>query len=196
MEHVYQKDMGHSDWSEVFARQKQRADLISNWLSGLQLRPGDHVLDIGAGPGFVSLEVATYVGPTGLVIAVDRSSDALAYLEQLQEERGVPQIKRFVADAATVVLPGESVDAALVTMVLHHTDDPRAVLRNVAQLLSAGARVVVGEFHPDGPCTMGPPREERIAPEALQTWCELAGLKMLSYLRQTPEHYMLQLERV
>lgn len=144
MAHIYQKDMNYSDWGEVFARQEKRADLLPDWLNGLQLKPGDHILDIGAGPGFVSLEMATRVGPTGLVLAVDRSSDALTYLEHLQEASKVLHIKRLVADAAIMALPEEPIDAALVTMVLHHTEDPQAVLRNLARLLGTGALAVPG----------------------------------------------------
>jgi len=148
------------------------------------------VLDIGAGPGYVSLVLADRVGPNGLVYAVDRSADALAYLERLQHERGVAQIQRIVADAT--ILPPDAVrpDSALVTMVLHHTDDPPGLLKNVARLLPAGALAVVAEFHPEGPCKVGPPQSERVSPDQVQAWCEDAGFEALTYRRQTPEHYM------
>lgn len=194
MEETFRKDLGHTTWDTVYARQVRRAALVTAWLDGLGLAPGDHVLDVGSGPGYVSLRVAERVGPQGLVYAVDRSAAALAYLERLQGEQGLPQIRRICADAAAVLLPAP-VRAALVTMVLHHTDDPAGLLRHVAGQVAPGGGLVVAEFHPDGPCTSGPPGAHRVAPEQVQAWCTAAGLTVRSYVRQTPEHFMLTLER-
>jgi ubiquinone/menaquinone biosynthesis C-methylase UbiE len=191
----YRKDLGHLTWEEVFARQRLRAGLVEGWMEAVHLQPGACVLDIGAGPGYVSLVLADRVGPDGLVWAVDRSADALAYLERLQRERGVSQIKRIVADATTLDADGLRPDSALVTMVLHHADDPLGILTNVARLLPADALAVVGEFHPEGPCEVGPPKAERVSPEHVRAWCEAAGFVVLSYRRQTHEHYMFTLRR-
>ncbi len=50
----FRKDLSHLTWDEVLRRQQQRAGLIPAWLDALQLTPGMRVLDVGAGPGFVS----------------------------------------------------------------------------------------------------------------------------------------------
>ena len=112
------------DWDTVYERQLQRADLAREWLDALALQPGERVLDAGCGTGYVSLEAARRVGPAGRVYAVDNSAEALAYLGRLQAEQGIAWVERIVADAATLpALPGHA-DAALVTLVLHHADDP------------------------------------------------------------------------
>lgn len=195
MEASYRKDLSHLTWDEVFARQRLRAGLVEGWMEALHLRTGAHVLDLGAGPGYVSLALADRVGPDGLVYAVDRSADALAYLARLQYERGVSQIKRIVADATTLDPDALRPQSALVTMVLHHANDPRGILSNVARLLPKGAPAVVGEFHPEGPCKEGPPRAERISPEQVRAWCVAAGFAVLAYRRQTQEHFMFTLQR-
>jgi ubiquinone/menaquinone biosynthesis C-methylase UbiE len=195
VEESYRKDLSHITWDEVFARQVRRADLVEEWMNDVQLKPGARVLDVGTGPGYVSLVLADRVGPDGFVYAVDRSADALAYLERLQRERGVSQIRRVVADVTTLPPGTLTPDSALVTMVLHHTDDPPGLLSNVARLLPSGALAVVAEFHPEGPCEQGPPRTERLSPEQVQAWCEDAGFEVLTYRRQTPEHYMWIVQR-
>lgn len=195
MEAPYRKDLSHLSWDEVFARQQLRAGLVEGWIEALQLQPGARVLDVGAGPGYVSLALADRVGPDGLVYAVDRSADALAHLARLQHERGVSQIKRIVADVTTLDPDALRPDAALVTMVLHHASDPRGILANVARLLARGAPAVVGEFHPEGPCKAGPPQAERISPEQLRAWCVAAGFAVLAYRSQTQEHFMFALQR-
>ena len=195
MEQAYRKDLGHLTWDEIFARQSLRAGLIEDWIEALHLQSGACVLDVGAGPGYVSLALADRVGPDGLVYAMDRSADALAYLARLQSARGVAQISRIVADATTLDIEGRRPDSALITMVLHHADDPEGILRNVARLLPSDAHAVVGEFHPEGPCEHGPPQAERIAPEQIQAWCEAAGFSVLAYRRQAQEYFFISLQR-
>ncbi len=191
MNEPFRKDLSHLSWEEVYERQVQRAALVGDWMDALHLKSGDRVLEIGAGPGYVSLALAERVGPTGVVYALDRSAAALAYLERLQNERGVRHIERIAADAAALDPAGVHAGSALVTMVLHHADDAPGILRNVACCLRVGAPVVIGEFHPDGPCSSGPPREHRLAPELIERWCEQSGLTSLRYRRQSAEHYML-----
>ncbi len=194
MEQPFQKDMSHTTWDKVYARQGLRADLMPEWFEALALKAGDRVLEVGAGPGYVSLALAERVGPQGVVYAIDRSADALAYLEKLQAARGISQIQRLVADAAT--LDGNfAATSALITMVLHHTDDPAAILRNLHRLLPTGARIVIGEFDPEGPCEIGPPRRVRLAPDKVRGWCEAAGFRVAEERHQSPEHYMIVAER-
>jgi len=195
VEQTFRKDLSHLSWDEVYARQKARAGLVAEWMDALRLEAGTRVLEVGAGPGYVSLGLAERVGLEGIVYAVDRSADALAYLEQLQTERGVSQIRRLVADAATMEAVDLRVDAALVSMVLHHADDPSGILRNLHRLLPAHALAVVAEFHPAGPCEQGAPRASRLAPERVAAWCESAGFSVQHYRRQTPEHYFLVARR-
>jgi ubiquinone/menaquinone biosynthesis C-methylase UbiE len=191
----FHKYLDHARMEEVYARQAKRADLVDTWLDALELAPGRPVVDVGSGPGYVSLAAARRVGPAGMVYAIDRWTEALAYLERLQREQGIAQIRRIVADAAALDADTIEGDAALVTMMLHHADDPRAVLRTVARHIPPGGRVVIAEFHPDGPGTVGPPREHRLAPDVIAEWCRAAGFRRLDERRQTPEHYLFVLVR-
>lgn len=195
MQQPFKKDSSHSTWDEVYARQVQRADLVPAWIEALGLERGDHVVDVGCGPGFVSLSLGELVGRDGLVYAIDRSRDALAHLERLQKERNISQIQRMAAEVGTLKSGDLHPDSALISMVLHHAEHPAGVLRNVHRLLPAPACAVVAGFHPQGPCEQGPPREFRLAPKQVQAWCEAAGFKVLDYRRQSPEHYMFVVER-
>jgi ubiquinone/menaquinone biosynthesis C-methylase UbiE len=192
----FRKDLSHLSWDEVYARQAKRGALVADWMKALCVKPGDRVLEIGAGPGFVSFALAECVGPTGMVYAVDQSPVALANLERRQKERGIGQIRRIVADAATLQPDGMQANSALITMVLHHADDPVEILCNVIRFVPPGAPVVIGEFHPDGPCSEGPPYNHRLAPEKIQEWCKNAALGVVDYQRQSPEHYLVVAQRL
>ena len=195
VEQAFQKDLSHLSWNEVYARQTRRAGLVAEWMDALHLEAGDRVLEVGSGPGYVSLRLAERVGSEGVVYAVDRSAEALAYLARLQGERGVRQIRRLVADAAALDGAEVRADSALVSMVLHHAEDPAGILRNLHTLLPPHALIVVAEFHPAGPCEEGAPRASRLAPEQVEAWCESADLSVLHQGRQTPEHYFIVARR-
>jgi ubiquinone/menaquinone biosynthesis C-methylase UbiE len=186
----FSKDMHGADWDKVFARQAKRADLVPDWFDAIDLKAGERVLEVGAGPGFVTLMLAERVGDAGLVYAVDPSADALENLARRQAERGFSNIRRITADAATLAEDLRA-DAALVTMVLHHVDDPAAMLKNVARLTRRGGRLLVAEFDPDGPCEFGAPRSARIAAVEVKRWMAAAGFVVGEERQQTAEQYMI-----
>jgi ubiquinone/menaquinone biosynthesis C-methylase UbiE len=187
----FRKDLSHLTWEEVFVRQQQRAALIPAWCEALQLKAGAHVLDLGAGPGYVSLQMASLVGPTGLVYAVDREGEALAYLVEEMQCQHIANIRCIVTDVRDLHLPDEPVSAALLTMMLHHSYDPAALIGTLKRLLPSDGRAVIAEFHPDGPALSGPPSTARLSPELLERYCQQAGLRVVDYTRQSEEHYML-----
>jgi ubiquinone/menaquinone biosynthesis C-methylase UbiE len=195
MEPAFRKDLGHLTWDEVLRRQEQRAELVPTWLDALALHPGMRVLDVGAGPGYVTQQIAVRVGPPGLVLALDRAPEAIAFLERLRDAQCLTQIRPLLADAERLDLRAEAIEAVLVTMMLHHADDPAGLLRTVAGWLDSGVRVVVAEYDPTGPGTSGPPLDHRVTLEQARRWCEAAGFSVVERRQQTPEHYMLLVQR-
>ena len=191
----FRKDLSHLPWEEVFARQQQRATRGAAWLEGLHVQEGDHVLDLGAGPGYVSLQLAERVGASGLVYAVDRSAEALSYLQGQMRQKAVTNIRCVLTDVLALSLDDKQVSSALLSMMLHHADDPAALMGKVAELLPGNAWAVIAEFHPDGPAFSGPPREARLSPGQITQWCQEARLQVVHYARQSDEHYMLTVQR-
>ena len=78
------------------------------------------MLEIGAGPGFVTFLLAERVGHTGTVYALDRSADALAYSERLQgPSAGVwADLADRAVDSAALEPASVQVGLALIAMVL------------------------------------------------------------------------------
>jgi SAM-dependent methyltransferase len=111
------------------------------------LRGGETVLDIGAGTGFLSLEVAKKLTAGGSVIALDASADMLAQLAELSKTQGTNgTVRTLLADASDTGLADASVDVVVSSMVFHELSDPGEVAREIARVLKPGGSVVVADF--------------------------------------------------
>jgi ubiquinone/menaquinone biosynthesis C-methylase UbiE len=108
------------------------------------LRPGMRVLDVGCGPGDVSLVAARLVGPTGTVLGVDASNDVVEFARARAAEQGLSTVKfeqSTIADIAT-----DEVDAVIGRLILVHLPDPVATLQQLARLVRPGGLIAFCEF--------------------------------------------------
>jgi hypothetical protein len=112
-------------------------------LAGIE--PGMRVLDLGTGAGDVALLLAEMVGPSGEVIGVDQSEDALGWARRRCERRGLSQVSFVRGDVNTVDVGGD-LDAVVGRLILLYTPDPAAVLRRFARFLRPGGRLVAMEY--------------------------------------------------
>lgn len=120
--------------------------------------PGMRVLDIGCGVGDVSLLAAELVGPTGFVLGVDRSVEAVSMAERRAVEAGRCHWMRFVAAEIDAFFPDETFDAVIGRLILLYLPDPSATLRRFAGWLRPGGIVAFQEMSmrqprsiPEGP---------------------------------------------
>ena len=72
-----------------------------------RLRPGMRVLDLGCGPGSITLDLAEIVGPAGEVVGVDFSEEAVAAARENARTRADTTATFLASDFFTVdVEPG------------------------------------------------------------------------------------------
>ncbi|HLH26308.1 MAG TPA: methyltransferase domain-containing protein [Chloroflexota bacterium] len=172
---AYDRDMRNADWQEVWDRQRGREAMERGWLDALALAPGSHLLDVGSGPGFVSLLAAERVGPAGRVYAVDPSPAALAFLRERLAERAAANVEPLVGAGDVIPLPDASASHALLAQMLHHTDAPEAILREVLRVLAPGGAALIVEHDPAGSTESGPPAADRLPAARVQDWLAAAG---------------------
>ena len=67
----------------------------------LQLKPGSHVADIGAGGGWFSVRAARRVAPNGRVIAEDINPKAIAYIQQRAKREQLANIETILDTPTT-----------------------------------------------------------------------------------------------
>lgn len=173
----------------MFRHRQQNARVLTELLDRLDIGPGDRVLEVGAGPGFVALLAAERVGPAGQVWALDVWREGLAYLAGLCAERGIGWVHTVVVDATTFPAPAADLNRFLVIDMLHHTPDPRAIVRHLAEVLPAGARGVVSEYLPVEFKRFGPDPAMRIPEDRLRQWLESAGFTVDAAWYPPDEHY-------
>jgi len=113
-------------------------------LEAAALRPGDTVLDVGAGLGLLTLAAHERIGD-GWVIAVDPSVGVLEELLRLAHTANVSGIMYLVGDAEALPLPDASVDAAVLRSVLVHVDDTGAAVNELARVLRPDGRLSLRE---------------------------------------------------
>ena len=108
------------------------------------VKKGMTVADLGCGPGFFAVPLASIVGPSGRVYAVDSSSTMLKHLRaNIRRSRASPnRIKIVRADVSKTGIPDASVDVVLFARLLHDLGDKRRFLREVKRICRPGGRIV------------------------------------------------------
>ncbi len=123
------------------------------------LRPGLEVLDVGSGPGTISIDLARRVAPGGRVVGIDASSDIVAQATGLAESDGVDNVAFRVGDAYALDFADESFDVVHAHQVLQHLARPVDALREFRRVLRPGGVVAVREVDYGGvlltPATAG-----------------------------------------
>ena len=109
----------------------------------LALRPGEAVLDIGAGPGFLAVEMAEETGPDGRVVGVDPSESMLAIARRRELAPGSAPVEFAQGGALELPFADASFDVAVSTQVLEYVEDVPGALREARRVLRPGGRLLI-----------------------------------------------------
>ncbi|MFF0902917.1 UNVERIFIED_CONTAM: methyltransferase domain-containing protein [Kocuria sp. CPCC 205316] len=97
------------------------------------LRPDMVVLDVGCGPGSITLDLAGHV-PQGRVVGVDVGEEALVLARGEAARRGDTRTEFLLADIVRLPFPDGVFDVVHAHQVLQHVADPVAALREMARV--------------------------------------------------------------
>ena len=107
--------------------------------------PGMRVLDIGCGPGAVSLMLSRRVGNQGQVFAVDREPRMLALAREKARETGVSNIT-FIEGGFDVAVPERgTLDAVVGRRVLMYQADAAQAVAQLADAVRSGGVIAFHE---------------------------------------------------
>lgn len=185
----FHKNLSNVGWEKVRERQLQRLPLVSEWISIANIKEGSSLLDIGPGPGVFLNEYTSVIGLNGRIVAVEKSQEAIKYIMQNKGQSNVSVICRDAENPFEGTLG--YFDVITITDVLHHSDLPISILRNVFNHSSKETRLLIAEFDPEADGLIGPPLTNRLTKESVKTMIVEAGFEIISEGKQDYEHYFL-----
>jgi ubiquinone/menaquinone biosynthesis C-methylase UbiE len=119
-------------------------DVVGQRARFLQLvapRPGEYVLDVGMGPGFLTYDIAPMVGARGLAAGVDSSPVMVDLAAKRCEGRGPCEFK--LGDATALPFGDASFDAVTSAQVYEYVADMPRALAEAHRVLRPHGRLFV-----------------------------------------------------
>jgi SAM-dependent methyltransferase len=107
-----------------------------------QLTPGCSVLDVGCGPGTITLDFARRVAP-GRVVGVDAAADVIDRARADAADAGIDNVGFVVGDATALDAPDGTFGVVHAHQVLQHVRDPVAALREMRRVCAPDGVIAV-----------------------------------------------------
>lgn len=156
------KTATRNQWEQAAAGWNDHTPQIRTWLRTATdamlemagVRRGARVLDVAAGAGDQTLDIAERVGPEGFVLAVDLSPAILQLAKVNARKAGYRNVETRVADGEHLQLEEATFDAAVCRLGLMFLPDPVQGLREMRRALKPGGAICTMVFsRPDAnPC--------------------------------------------
>ena len=115
------------------------------------LRRGLDLLDVGCGPGTITVDLARRLHP-GRVVGIDASGEVIAEASRLQDgdDPGAPNVRFVVGDVYELDFADASFDVVHAHQVLQHLTEPVRGLRSMRRVLKPGGTLAVRDSDYDG----------------------------------------------
>jgi SAM-dependent methyltransferase len=138
---------------------------------------GSRVLDVGAGPGYATVDLAEIVGPTGEVLAVERSTRFLDVAKKACAARGLSQVQFRQADLVEDQIGALNLDFAWCRWVASFVSSPAKLIANIAGALRPGGTAIFHEYSHYETFQFSPrrPALEMFSEKVMASWREAGG---------------------
>jgi SAM-dependent methyltransferase len=153
-----------------------RPTVLASWRQA-GITAGSRVLDVGAGPGYATIDLAEIVGPSGEVLAVERSPRFLAAAAEACALRKLENVRFQQADLMKDEIDGAGFDAAWCRWVASFVPEPAKLIARIAKSIRPGGVAIFHEYIDYGTFRLAPPRPvvESFVAEVMASWRAAGG---------------------
>ena len=109
-----------------------------------ELLAGRSLLDVGSGPGTITIDIAERLAP-GRVVGIDAAAGIVEQATSLAASRGIGTVEFLVADLFALPFADDEFDIVHAHQVLQHVGDPVAALREMRRVTVPGGAVAARE---------------------------------------------------
>jgi ubiquinone/menaquinone biosynthesis C-methylase UbiE len=141
------------------------------------LRSGMRVLDVGCGPGAITVGLAKAVVP-GEVVGIDLDPEPIARAQGLVGERGLANVHFEIGNVNELPFPDQSFDAAFAHTLFMHLENPIGAASEVLRVLKPGGVFGVSERMQEGSVTSTFPPLLLQYFDLYYAWAEKRGVKL------------------
>lgn len=130
----------HKVWKKV----------TDNFLGRVNVQKGWKCLDVGAGPGYVSLELRELTGDTGEVTAIEPSELYLNHLKEQCAKNNFRNVKFIQGNLEEVNLEKDHYDLIYLRWVIDFVPEPEQFLLKLLAALKKGGVIAIQDYNYDG----------------------------------------------
>ena len=134
--------MGHAWVSQQAVISDVFTSVTSVSLAAAAAKQGEHVIDIGCGPGDTLLAFARAVGPSGDALGVDVSVPMLEFARHRAAEAWLANVTCALADATTYAFEPRRANLVYSRFGMMFFDDPIKAFTNIRSAMKMGGRLV------------------------------------------------------
>lgn len=166
---------------------KRRAEFSPEaLLNMIPLKATDHLLDFGAGTGYLAIPAAKRVD--GPVYALDIDPSMLKMIREKADGENLSNVVPILGGDGDLPLPAESIDIVLASLVLHEIYPLAKTIKKIKDVLKTGGYLVVTELEPKNSPSHGAPR---ISQAGMEQELADAGMRLTEKFFPTENIYVL-----